>query len=66
MLFAWASFVKLFSSLSVVRMARWKKILICAFSLLAAVVLVAACVVYFRFKRGRETFSPPANLASYG
>lgn len=52
-------------SLSIVRLALWKKAVIGGFCLLAVAVAVAACVLWFRSKRGRETYSPPASHASY-
>lgn len=48
-----------------VRLALWKKALIGGACLLLVAVLVLVAVLYFRSKRGRETYSPPASQASY-
>lgn len=52
-------------SLSIVRFALWKKAVIGGFCLLVAAVAVVVCVLCFRSKRGRETYSPPASHTSY-
>lgn len=51
--------------LSAVRLALWKKALIGGVGLLAASVLVLLCVLCFRAKRGRETYSPTESQASF-
>uniref|UniRef100_A0A3Q3VZS2 Ig-like domain-containing protein n=1 Tax=Mola mola TaxID=94237 RepID=A0A3Q3VZS2_MOLML len=48
-----------------VRMALWKKAVIVGFCLLTVSVTVLVCVLCFRSKRGRETYSPPASQASF-
>lgn len=50
---------------SAVRLALWKKALIGGVCLLAASVLVLVCVLCFRAKRGRETYSPTESQASF-
>lgn len=52
-------------SLSPVRLALWKKVLIGGGCLLAASVVVLVCVLCFRSKRGRETYSPTESQASF-
>ncbi|XP_040891547.1 platelet endothelial cell adhesion molecule isoform X3 [Toxotes jaculatrix] len=45
-----------------VRLALWKKALIGGVCLLVALVLVAVGLLYFKSKRGRETYSPSTQL----
>ena len=51
-------------SVSTVRLALWKKAVIGGVCLLVVAVLVVVGILYYKSKRGRETYSPPATQAS--
>lgn len=45
---------------SAVRLALWKKAVIGGFCVLLLLLLLLASVLFYRSKRGRETYRPPA------
>lgn len=49
---------------SAVRMALWKKALIGGVCALAVSALVVGLVLYFKSRRGKETYTPPAGRAT--
>ncbi|TWW59785.1 Platelet endothelial cell adhesion molecule [Takifugu flavidus] len=61
----YANFIHSEPVIIAVRLALWKKALIGVVGLLAASVLVLVCVLCFRAKRGRETYSPTESQASF-